>query len=133
MTTIQEEYTMKFNFKIVYTTIVQTIEISSNSTLGDLYDTITELFSTYINYSHYYINVVVAGQKEDEMGDAYLFEPINSSLHDAFGPTWKQTSFYIRPMSRYTYTFIKMDNYYLQPPTTSTNNAINNDWVDDWN
>lgn len=102
------EFTMNFNFKLVYTGIIHNIEISSHATVKDLFDNAREVFVQYINYHRYYIDYVIAGK--GELASAFRKDNLHQPLWHEFN-RWKQVSFYVRPVSRETDTFIRMDRY----------------------
>lgn len=105
------EFTMNYNFKLVYTDIVYNVEISSHETLHDLFDKACIKFAPHIDYNMYYIDYVIAGQDKGELassvGHLNLYDPIWYE----FGSRWRQVSFYVRPVSRTTNTFVRMDRY----------------------
>jgi len=124
------EFTMKFNFKLVYTTIVYTIGISSNASLHDLFDEASVKFEPYINYHNYYIDYVIAGQDKDELAPAIWHLNLHQPLCYEFGDKWRQISFYVRPINRNDEIFHRMDNYNiptlegLQPETPAQDTHI---------
>ena len=109
------EFTMNYNFKLVYTDIVHTIEISSNATLHDLFDEACAKFTPHINYDNYYIDYIVAGQDKGELASAIGIHNLYEPLWYEFGDRWKQVSFYVRPMDRNDDLFHRMDNYNVVP------------------
>lgn len=86
---------MKFNYKLVYTPNVQSIEIESCKTISNLITELKtksrELFNININYD---IEIVEAGN--DEMSPK--LEPSQITLQEKYGD--KCISFYIRPVIR---------------------------------
>lgn len=117
------EFTMKFNFKLVYTTIVYTIGISSNASLHNLFDEASVKFQPHINYHNYYIDYVIAGQDKGELALAVGHLNLHQPLWYKFGDRWRQISFYVRPINKNDEIFHRMDNYNipafegLQPET----------------
>lgn len=109
------EFTMKYNFKLVYTSIVYTIEISSHATLHDLFDEACAKFESHINYNKYYIDYVVAGQDKCELASAVGIHNLHDPLWYEFGDRWRQVAFYVRPMNRNDDSFHRMDNYNVIP------------------
>ena len=110
------EFTMKYNFKLVYTSIVYTIEISSHATLQDLFDEACTKFAPHINYHNYYLDYVVAGQDKRELASAVGLHNLDQPLWYQFGDKWRQIAFYVRPINRNDDSFHRMDNYNV-PPT----------------
>lgn len=110
------EFTMKYNFKLVYTCIVYTIEISSHATLQDLFDEACTKFAPHINYYDYYLDYVVAGQDKRELASAVGLDNLDQSLWYQFGDKWRHISFYVRPINRNDDSFHRLDNY-IVPPT----------------
>lgn len=107
------EFTMNYTFKLVYTDILYTLEISSYATLDILFDKATAKFEPHINYNKYYIEFVVAGQDNDELASEFnddLYEP----LWYEFGDKWRQVSFYVRPINKNDDLFHRMDNYNVE-------------------
>lgn len=105
------EFTMNFNFKLVYTDIVYNVEISSNKILDDLFVKACNKFVPYIDYNKYYIDYVIAGQDRCELSSEVVTADFYESLWDKFGNRWRYISFYVRPMDRETKTFIRTDSY----------------------
>ena len=116
--TTPREFTMNFNFKLVYTDIVYNVETSSNTTLHDLFDDACNKFAPHIDYYKYYIDYVVAGQEGCELAPEIDYSYLYESIWNKFGEKWRQISFYIRPMNRETETFIRMDRYIEEPTRT---------------
>ena len=109
------EFTMNYTFKLVYTDIVYTLEISSHATLDDLFDEACEKFQPHINYNKYYIDFVKAGQNKDELASSVAHNSLYEPLWYEFGYKWRQVSFYVRPINRNDYLFHRMDNYNVEP------------------
>ena len=109
------EFTMKYNFKLVYTSIVYTIEISSHATLQDLFDEACAKFSPHINYHNYYLDYVVAGQDKGELASAVSLHNLDDPLWYEFGDRWREVAFYVRPVNRNDELFHRMDNYNVAP------------------
>ena len=109
------EFTMKYNFKLVYTSIVYTIEISSHATLHDLFDEACAKFEPHINYHNYYIDYVIAGQDKCELASAVGIHNLDDPLWYEFGDRWRQIAFYVRPVNRNDELFHRMDNYNATP------------------
>ena len=105
------EITMNYNFKLVYTSIVYTIEISSHATLQDLFDEASAKFEPHINYGYYYLDYVVAGLDKAELASAMGIHNLDHPLWYEFGDIWRQVAFYVRPMNRNDELFHRMDNY----------------------
>jgi len=105
------EFTMNFNFKLVYTNIVHNIQASSHATVKDLFENARQVFGQYINYHKYYIDYVVSGK--GELASAFQEQNLHQPLWHEFS-RWKEISFYIRPVDRNTDRFIRMDNYNQQ-------------------
>lgn len=108
------EFTMNYNFKLVYTDIVYTISISSHETLNNLFDKACTKFEHYINLDLYYIDYVVAGQPKKELASAVSHHNLENPLWYEFGERWRQVSFYIRPINRNDNSFHRMDNYNVE-------------------
>jgi hypothetical protein len=108
--TAPREFIMDFNFKIVYTTIVYNIEISSHATVKELFNKACVAFEPYINYDKYFIDYVITGQNKGELALAFGEENLQEPLWRKFN-RWKQVSFYIRPIDRNINRFILMDSY----------------------
>lgn len=117
------DYTMEFYFKLVYTNITYRIQISSNATIFDLFDEASIKFQQYINYDKYYIDYVVAGQDKSELGPAVIMNNLYQPLWYKFADKWKQISFYIRPMNKYTDRFICMETYIEELSDYSSDNG----------
>jgi len=113
--TTESEVTINFNFKLVYTDIVYNIEISNHATLDDLFSKACEKFTPHINYEVYYIDYVVAGQKNCELASAVGTNNLDHTLWYEFGRRWREVSFYVRPVNRNTESFHRMDNYNVVP------------------
>lgn len=83
---------MKFNYKLVYTPNVQSIEIESCKTISNLITELKtksrELFNININYD---IEIVEAG---NEMSPK--LEPSEMTLEEKYGKKYNFISFYIR-------------------------------------
>ena len=109
------EFTMNFNFKLVYTGIVHNIEISSNFSLHDLFNKVSAKFQPHINYNKYYLDFVVAGQNKGELALAVAHHNLYEPLWYEFGNRWRQISFYVRPINRNDDLFHRMDNYNVEP------------------
>jgi len=109
------EFTMNYTFKLVYTSIVYTIEISSHATLDELFDEACAKFAPHINYDKYYIDYVVAGQDKGELASVVGIHNIHEPLWYEFGDRWRKVSFYVRPMNRNDESFHRMDNYNVVP------------------
>lgn len=105
------DFTMIYNFKLVYTNVVYCIEISSHATLHDLFDEACVKFTPHINLHKYYIDYVVAGQDNSELASAVGLDNLYEPLWYEFGDKWRQVSFYVRPMDRDTEEFVCMDSY----------------------
>lgn len=112
--TTPTEFVMSFNFKLVYTCIIKKIEISSNATVHDLFDNACGVFADCINYDKYYIDYVVVGQDKGELAEAFGENNLYQQLWLQFR-RWKEVSFYVRPVSRETDTFIRMYRYIEEP------------------
>jgi len=113
--TAPSEITMQYTFKLVYTSIVYTIEISSYATLHDLFNEASAKFEPHINYEVYYIDYVVAGQDKCELASAVGTNNLEHPLWYEFGRRWREVSFYVRPVNRNTESFHRMDNYNVVP------------------
>lgn len=109
------EFTMNYTFKLVYTSIVYTIEISSHATLHELFDEACTKFQPHINYYKYYIDYVVAGQDKGELASAVGIHNLHDPLWYEFGDRWREVAFYVRPINRDTDSFHRMDNYSVAP------------------
>lgn len=111
------EFTMNFNFKIVYTSIVYNVEISSHASLNNLFDQACAKFENHIDYDRFYIDYVIAGQEKQELasgiGLLYLDDPLWTHFKK-----WKEVSFYVRPVLRATDVFVRMDSYTEERPET---------------
>ena len=101
--------TMNYNFKLVYTDVLYNVQISSHSTLEQLFSMASVLFEQHIDYDKYYIDYVVCGQEKVEMASAISHHNLEHPLYYEFGEKWKQVSFYVRPVSRITDRFVRMD------------------------
>jgi hypothetical protein len=108
---LSPEFTMNFTFKLVYTTIMYNIEISSRENMAKLFDMASSKFSEYINYNKYYIDFVIAGQPKGELASAVNERNLDDPLDYEFGDKYKQISFYVRPMERETDCFVRMESY----------------------
>jgi len=118
-----QEFTMNYNFKLVYTDVLYNVQISSHSTLEQLFSMASVLFEQHIDYDKYYIDYVVCGQEKVEMASAISHHNLDHPLYYEFGgEKWKQVSFYVRPMSRITDRFVRMDTYNL--PILGGNEAM---------
>jgi len=107
------EFTMNYTFKLVYTDILYTLEISSHESLDTLFRKVHEKFKPHVNYNKYYLDFAVAGQDKDELASGFnddLYEP----LWYEFGEKWRQISFYVRPVNRNDDLFHRMDNYNVE-------------------
>jgi hypothetical protein len=107
------EFTMNYTFKLVYTDILYTLEISSHESLDTLFRKVHEKFKPHVNYNKYYLDFAVAGQDKDELASGFnddLYEP----LWYEFGEKWRQISFYVRPINRNDDLFHRMDNYNVE-------------------
>lgn len=109
------EFTMKYNFKLVYTSIVYTIEISSHATLLSLFAQACAKFEPHINYRYYYLDYVVAGQDKCELASAVSIDNLHHPIWYEFGDRWRQVAFYVRPMNMNDNSFHRMDNYNVAP------------------
>ena len=108
---LRPEFTMNFTFKLVYTSIVHNIEISSRDNMAKLFDMAGAKFAEYINYNKYYVDYVIAGQPKDELASAVGYHNLEDPLDYEFGDKYKQVSFYVRPMERSTDNFVRMERY----------------------
>ena len=108
------EFNMNFNFKIVYTGIVYEITISSHATLNNLFGKASEVFADFIDYDKYFVEFVVAGQNKGELAPAIGEHNLDHPIWYEFGEKWKEVSFYVRPVSRESNTFVRMDRYDAQ-------------------
>lgn len=104
------EFTMNFNFKLVYTTIVYNIKISSHASLEDLFCQARSKFAPHINYFKYYIDYVIAGQEKGELAPAVFATYLEYPLWHQFR-NWKQISFYVRPINRDINMFVRRNTY----------------------
>ena len=111
MSTTPQEFTMNFNFKLVYTDIVYNVEISSHSNMNDLFGLASTKFEPHINYDKFYIDFVIAGQDKGELASSVSHLNLDDPLWYEFGKKWRQVSFYVRPVSRETDRFVLMDRY----------------------
>ena len=111
MSTTPQEFTMNFNFKLVYTDIVYNIEISSHSNMESLFGLASTKFDPHINYDKFYIDFVIAGQDKGELASSVSHLNLDEPLWYEFGQKWRQVSFYVRPVSRDTDRFVRMDRY----------------------
>ena len=105
------EFIMVFTFKLVYSNIVYTIEISSHATLQELFDKAHDKFTPHVNYDIYYLNYVFAGQDKSELAPAIEINNLDEPLWHDFMDKWKHISFYIRPMNKISNSFHRRDNY----------------------
>ena len=105
------EYTMNFNFKLVYTQIVYKIEISSHASLQDLFNEAYTKFQPHIDYNKYYLELVVAGKANGELASALGLHNLDKPLWYEFGEKWIYMSFYIRPINRVTNIFHLFERY----------------------
>jgi hypothetical protein len=108
---LRPEFTMNFTFKLVYTSIVHNIEISSRDNMSKLFDTAGAKFAEYIDYTKYYVDYVITGQPKSELASAVGYHNLEDPLDYEFGDKYKQISFYVRPMERSTDNFVQMDSY----------------------
>jgi hypothetical protein len=108
---LRPEFTMNFTFKLVYTSIVYNIEISSRENMAKLFDIAGAKFAQHINYHKYYIDYVIAGQPKSELASAVGYHNLDDPLDYEFGDKYKQISFYVRPMERSTDNFVQMERY----------------------
>ena len=108
---LRPDFTMNFTFKLVYTSIVHNIEISSRDNMAKLFDIAGAKFAEYINYNKYYVDYVIAGQPKDELASAVGYHNLEDPLDYEFGDKYKQISFYVRPMERSTDNFVRMERY----------------------
>jgi hypothetical protein len=104
MTTIPP-FTMTIAFKIAFTNCVQYIEISSKSTIHNLFIHATDLFVSYIDYNYYYIDFVICGQQKNELSPSFCNHKKYYKLEHVFGHN-KHNSFYIRLTKKYPSHFI---------------------------
>lgn len=117
---LRPEFTMNFTFKLVYTSIVYNIEISSRENMSKLFDMAGAKFAEYIDYNKYYIDYVIAGQPKSELASAVGYHNMDDPLDYEFGDKYKQISFYVRPMERSTDNFVRMDRYIEVPVDEDT-------------
>ncbi len=117
---LRPEFTMNFTFKLVYTSIVHNIEISSRDNMSKLFDTAGAKFAQYIDYNKYYVDYVIAGQPKSELASAVGYHNLEDPLDYEFGDKYKQISFYVRPMERSTDNFVRMDRYIEEPTDDDT-------------
>lgn len=108
---LRPEFTMNFTFKLVYTSIVHNIEISSRDNMAKLFDIAGAKFAEYINYNKYYVDYVIAGQPKSELASAVGYHNLDDPLDYEFGDKYKQISFYVRPMERSSDNFVRMERY----------------------
>lgn len=104
---------MRYNFKLVYTSIVYTVEINSEENLEKLFNLACDKFDEHINYDLFYIDYVIAGQEKCEMGPAVSSINLVHPLEEMFGDKYTDISFYVRPMRRTTSRFMRLDTYKL--------------------
>jgi hypothetical protein len=108
---LRPEFTMNFTFKLVYTSIVYNIEISSRDNMAKLFDMAGVKFAEYINYNKYYVDYIIAGQPKSELAPAVGYNNLDDPLDYEFGDKYRQISFYVRPMDRSTDNFVWMQRY----------------------
>ncbi len=117
--------TLRFDFKLVFTSHVWSLDIEESMNTAD--------FITYINndtnlrqlfniHEHYHIDIVKAGSVAYRQPE--LAPPILASFIETVGEKFnpRTTSFYLRPVHPITEEFIRRDDYsvapnYTQPPT----------------
>ena len=122
--------TLRFTFKLVFTTNVWQLDIDSSMTTAE--------FITYINedtnlrqlfniHEHYHIDIVQTGNLRYRQAE--LAPPIMVSFSETVGEKYdpQTTSFYLRPVHPITEEFIRRDDYSIAPnytqPTTPERQA----------
>lgn len=110
--------TIRFNFKLVYTSKTWELDVNSEMSLIDFNRWLTE--SHRIRHSlfnindHYILEIVACGNNIN--GDAELapaIEPTHETVGEKFNP--RNTAFYIRPIDPITQEFIQKDDYSVAP------------------
>lgn len=104
---------MIFNFKLVYTSIVYTIQIDSIENLQTLFYLARNKFKDHINYDLFNIDFVISGQERREMAAAVNNDALGEMLEDLFGDNYKHISFYVRPIPKNREVFMRLDTYLI--------------------
>ena len=116
--------TLRFTFKLVYTTNVWHLDIDSSMTTVDLITWINEpeMRQLFNIHEHYHLDIVKTGNFTH--GHAELAPSIMVSFSETVGEKYHPdtTAFYLRPVHPITEEFIRRDDYSVAPnytqPTT---------------
>jgi hypothetical protein len=116
--------TLRFTFKLVFTSNVWQLDIDSSMTTADLITWINEpeMRQLFNIHEHYHIDIVRAGNFT--YGHAELAPSIMVSFSETVGEKFnpETTSFYLRPVHPITEEFFRRHDYSVAPnyihPTT---------------
>jgi hypothetical protein len=121
--------TLRFTFKLVFTTNVWQLDIDSSMTTADLITWINEpeMRQLFNIHDRYHIDIVQTGNLRYRQAE--LAPPIMVSFSETVGEKYdpQTTSFYLRPVHPITEEFIRRDDYSIAPnytqPTTPERQA----------
>ena len=118
--------TLRFYFKLVYSSNTWELDINSEMSTADFVIWINkhEMRALFNIHEQYHIQVIKTSTSEMP---AELGPPIMVSYSDTFGQRFnpKFTSFYLRPVHPITEEFIRRDDYSVAPNYTDPESHIN--------
>lgn len=117
--------TLRFTFKLVFTSNVWELDIDSSMSTADFITWINtpEMFTMFNINEHYHIDIVQSGNYnygQPELAPS-IMASFTETVDEKFHP--RNTSFYLRPVHPITEEFIRRNDYsiapnYTQPTTT---------------
>lgn len=109
--------TLRFYFKIVYTSLTWDLDINSNMCTADFINWINsdDCHRLFNIHEQYHIQVVETNSNRN--GDAEMGNPIMVSFSDTIAQRFnsRNTAFYLRPVHPITEEFIRRDDYSIAP------------------
>lgn len=118
----------KFDFKIVYTTLVSHLSFDLSLTVRQFINCMnSEYMKEYLNiHNGYSIEIVEAGiQTNGDSELASALQPSEETLREKYGNTLGNIAFYIRPVRMNVSQFERRNDYSIDPNINS-NNVTNN-------
>ena len=111
--------TLRFYFKLVYTTKTWNLDINGSMSTADFIEYINKdsMHSLFNIHQYYYIEVVSTNNNHYRDRDSEMEAPIVTSNFDSIAERFspKTNAFYLRPVNSLTREFIRRDDYSIMP------------------
>ena len=117
--------TLRFYFKIVYTSHAWNLDINSNMSTADFVNWINSddchiLFNIHDKYHIQVVETNITSNGDAEMGQPIMVSD-SDTIAERFNP--RGTSFYLRPVHPVTEEFIRRDDYSIAPNYNDEQNS----------